>query len=156
MFVNAKTYNVKCTPTSFTPGGALTFAEMVASATRLLVLLAFTFTQSTSTTSTVGGVQAVLKSGAATGGAAFTPVPTQVGQGASSFTAKVGSTAFSAEGTVSATLLEIYQNYLQGFNWQPQPDQMFWAAPSGIMALRFPAAQGVASWALDSYFGEIG
>lgn len=157
MFVNTKNYMVEMAAVVIAT--AITFCEVVAASTKLLLLVSFTLTQEASVASAniVSGL--VRKSAAATGGTAFTPIPCQVGQGTSSFTAKIqGGTAFSAEGTITDQGPRFGFNALQALDWPRNggTEEAFWLAPSGIGAIKFQVAPASATFTLSSKWAEIG
>lgn len=135
---------------------AVTFLEFISSAARLLEVIEGFLGQEGSVTSASAVAQLVGKSVAATGGAAFTPLPLQPGVGAANFTAKEGSTVFSAEGTITRLLDRLPFNVLQGCPYVPTPEGRIWVAPSGIGAWKFPIAPASQSWSAFLKIAEIG
>jgi hypothetical protein len=157
MFVNTKNYEVNMAAVVIST--AITFCEVVAASTKLLILVSFSLGQELSVTSANIVAAIVRKSGAATGGTAFTPIPVQPGQGASSFTAKIqGGTAFSAEGTISDNGPRIPFNALQQCDYPRNggTEEAFWLAPSGVGSIKFPTAPASATFTLNSVWAELG
>jgi hypothetical protein len=129
---------------------AITILELTAPATGMLEIVRAWCQQSSTTTSNQVRIQLLRKSGTITGTA--TPpsaVPHQVGQQAWDGTVKWKATA---EGTDGVIPLEENFNILNGWLYLPVPDERVWVPPSGIIALKFPAAPPSASWSYGITF----
>lgn len=154
MFINARTYDVKLARVAVS--AQKTVIEVVAGANRLLALIYASLTQDSSTTSAMRSAEFCRKSAGVTGGSAFTPIPTQPNQGASTFTAKVEATAITAEGTVTDRMIQEGFNILSGWFYRPGSDEYKYLAPSGIGALRLFDVTPAETYAGVATFGELG
>lgn len=123
---------------------AITILEVTAPATGMYKLLRAYVNQSSVTTSTTTRIRLLRKSGTITGTASPpSAVPTQVGQAAFDGTVKWIATV---EGTDGVFIKEEAFNYLSGWELVFGDAEAPWVPPSGIIALKFPAAPTSASW----------
>lgn len=134
---------------------AITILELTAPSTAVLRLVKAWVTQHSVTTSAGFRIQLLRKTATITGTATPpTPRPTLVGYAASGCTVKHVATA---EGTDGVVLDADGMNHLNGYIWVPT-DQWsnIYVPPSGIIALKFPAAPTSASWAAGFEWDELG
>lgn len=133
---------------------AITVLEITAAATGGLEIYRAWVQQSSSTTSAMTRVRILRKSATITGTASPpTPVPTEVGMAAATATVKWIATA---EGTDGVVLAEEAFNVLNGWLWLPVPEERIIVPPSGILALKFPAAPPSAAYTFGITFRERG
>ena len=132
---------------------AITLLEVTAPSTAILKVYRAWVEQSSVTTSTTTRIRLLRKTGTITG-TASPPTPTAVDASASSgVTVKWIATA---EGTDGNILIEEAFNFLNGWVWLPVPEERIIVPPSGIIALKFPAAPTSASWTFGMDYEEIG
>lgn len=102
-------------------------------------------------------VQILRKTATITGTASPpTPRPKMVGFAASGCTVKHVATA---EGTDGVILDSEAEDHLYGWEWRGGSDNDksgLWVPPSGIIAIKFPAAPTSASWTCGFEYEEIG
>jgi hypothetical protein len=134
---------------------AITIIEVAAPSTAVLKLIRAWVTQSSVTTSAAFRVQLLRKTATITGTASPpTPRPTIPGYAASGATVKWVATA---EGTDGVVLDGGGGNHLNGYQWVPtDQNSHFYVPPSGIIALKFPAAPTSASWTFGMEWDEFG
>ena len=133
---------------------AITVLEVTAPSSGSLEIVRAWLSQSSSTTSAMARVQLLRKTATITGTASPpTPVPAQVGQAASGVTVKWKATA---EGTDGVIYMDDAFNILSGWLWLPVPEERVFVPPSGIIALKFPAAPTSANWTFGIGYREIG
>lgn len=133
---------------------AITILEVAAPATAVLEILRVWVGQSSVTASTAARIQILRKTGTITGSATPpSPVRLRPGNAAAGATVKWIATG---EGTDGDVLVEEGFNYVNGFLWIPTPDDRIIVAPSGMIALKFPAAPTSAVWTFGMNFREIG
>lgn len=131
---------------------AITILEVTAPSTGSLVLYRAWVQQSSSTTSAMQRIRILRKSATITGTASPpSAVPTEVGMPASGMTIKWIATA---EGTDGVILTEETFNVLNGYLYLPVPEERFYVPPSGIIALKFPAAPSSASFTFGMVLRE--
>lgn len=128
-----KMYTVQFTGVAVTAQQDL-FA-IVASSTKQLCVHGFELSQSTEVGDTQEeGLSILVKRGATsagTGGTAPTPTPLQVGQGASSFTARVNdATTIASGGTIVTVHATNWNIRSSPFQWLYTPEQRIWQAVS--------------------------
>lgn len=132
---------------------AITILEVAAPATAILKIYRAWVEQSSVTTSTATRIRLLRKTGTITG-TATPPTPTAVdASAASGVTVKWIATV---EGTDGNVLIEEAFNYLNGWVWLPVPEERIIVPPSGIIALKFPAAPTSAAWTFGFDYEEIG
>lgn len=133
---------------------AITILEVTAPSVSCLQLIRAWVGQSSSTSSAMARIQILRKSATITGTASPpTPRPLEIGMPASGVTVKWIATG---EGTDGVLLDEETFNILNGWLWLPVPEERIWVPPSGIIALKFPAAPTSANWTFGMTFREIG
>lgn len=133
---------------------AITVLELTAPSSGMLEILRAWVVQSSSTTSAMARIQILRKSATITGTASPpSPVPHQIGQAASGITVKWKATA---EGTDGVIPIDDAFNVLNGWLYLPVPEERIWVPPSGILALKFPAAPPSANWTFGMSFRELG
>ena len=143
-------YTVRQTGTIAT---AITIIQVIASATKPLVLVRAWVEESASATAAQAAVEIVRKSAAGTSTAAVTPVPQRPSQGTASFTAgHIGT----AEGTVTDTIIQEGFNVVNGWLYLPTPDEQIVVPSAGILAVRFAAAPATQTWRYGMTVVEIG
>lgn len=132
---------------------AITVLELTAPSTASLELLKAWLSQSNILASTQARIRLLRKTGTITG-TASPPSPVALGgDQAAGATAKWIATG---EGTDGNVLIEDCFNYLNGWLWVPVPEERIIIPPSGIIALKFPAAPTSASWSFGLMWREIG
>jgi hypothetical protein len=132
---------------------AITILEVAAPSTAILRIKEAWVEQSSSTTSAMARIRILRKSGTITG-TASPPTPAPVGaEAASGATVKWVATGEGTDGTV---ILERTFNILNGFYWLPVPEMYIVVPPSGIIALKFPAAPTSASYSFGFGYEELG
>jgi hypothetical protein len=117
--------------------GAVTLIQVNAPSNASLRILE-AYIDFVSTTSTAIRVQLLRMTTAGTG---TTVTPLQV-RGRTLAAGATATRTHTAEGTAGDILRERVVNYLNGFQYQPIPEQMIVVPPSGRLALRLPAAPG--------------
>ena len=134
---------------------AITILELTAPSTAVLRLVKAWVSQSSVTTSAGFRIQLLRKSATITGTASPpTPRPTLVGYAASGCTVKWVATG---EGTDGVILDAQGDNHLNGYVWVPTDQgSNIYVPPSGIIALKFPAAPTSASWTFGFEYDELG
>lgn len=132
---------------------AITALEVTAPATAILKVYRCWMEQSSVATSTTTRIRLLRKTGTITGtGSPPTPTPVDA-SAASGATVKWVATV---EGTDGNVLIEEAFNYLNGWVWLPVPEERIIVPPSGIIALKFPAAPTSAVWTFGMDYEEIG
>lgn len=132
---------------------AITILEIAAPATAIEKLLRAYVDQSSVTTSTTTRIRLLRKSATITGTASPpTPAPLDA-SAASGATVKWIATVEGTDGTV---IKEDGFNYLNGWLWVPGDREAVIVPPSGLIALKFPAAPTSASWTFGIIHDEIG
>lgn len=133
---------------------AITALELTAASTCALKLIRAWMTQHSVTTSAGFRIQLLRKTATITGTASPpTPRPLQLGGAASDCTVKWVATA---EGTDGVILDGGGYNHLNGYQWVPTDQgSNIWVPPSGLIALKFPAAPTSASWTFGFEWDEI-
>lgn len=132
---------------------AITILEITSPATAIEVLLRAYLDQSSVTTSTASRIRLLRKSATITGTASPpTPAPLDA-SAASGATVKWLATV---EGTDGVVVKEDGFNYLNGWLWVPGPREQVVVPPSGLIALKFPAAPTSATWTFGIVHDEIG
>lgn len=117
----------------------ITMLEISNAATQLLLITRAWCTQSSSTTSAQQRIELLRKSAAGTLTNTLTPAKVTPGSAASGVTS--AKTTATVEGTATDILIEDSFNVLQGWLWVPScPEERIVVAPSGIIALKLPAA----------------
>lgn len=132
---------------------AITILELTAPSTAIVRLLRAYVFQSSVSTSTMARVRVLRKSATITG-TASPPTPAPLGADAAA-----GSTAkwiATAEGTDGTVVKEETFNYLIGWLWVPGADEKIVVPPSGIIAIKFPAAPTSATFSFGFVFEEEG
>lgn len=133
---------------------AITILELTAASTAALELYRAWISQGGSTTSAMARIQILRKSGTITGTATPpTANPLEVGMPAFGGTVKWKATA---EGTDGAVIYSDSFNVLNGWLWLPVPEERIMVPPSGIIALKFPAAPASHAFTYGLSFREIG
>lgn len=132
---------------------AITLLELTTTSTVALNVYRAWCGQSSVVTDAMARIRILRKTATITGTASPpTPVPTAVGTAASVVTAKWVATA---EGTDGVVLLEESFHIKSGWLWQAMNDRDVIAVPpSGIIALKFPAAVTSASWTFGFAYEE--
>lgn len=129
---------------------AITILELTAPATRALEVLEVWV--DFATTSSAAQRVAILRKTAGITGTSVTPQAMTA-----SSVASTGKRTATAEGTDGALLYQRAVNVLNGFYWLPVPEQRIVVPPSGIVAIKFPAAPGSAvNVTAGLVFAEIG
>jgi hypothetical protein len=123
---------------------AITILELTADATGGFTLLRAWVQQSGSTTSATARIEILRKTGSITG-TATPPAAAPLNPNAAAWGGTVKWKA-TAEGTDGVVLYEEGFNVLNGWMYVPVPEERILAAPSGILALKFPAAPASQSW----------
>lgn len=121
--------------------GAVTLVQIVAGSVGIIKIHRAWCSQSSTTTSAQKRIQLLRKSAAATV-TSFTPVLLDTEDAAADSvggTSATGHTA-TAEGTDGTVLIEDVFNVLSGWLYLPVPEERPIVPPSGIIALKFPAA----------------
>ena len=132
---------------------AITILEVTAPSTAVIKVYRAWVEQSSVTTSTTTRIRILRKTATITGTASPpTPAPVDA-SAASGATVKWIATAEGTDGTV---IHEEAFNYLNGWVWLPVPEERIIVPPSGIIALKFPAAPTSASWTFGMSYEEIG
>lgn len=132
---------------------AITILELTAPSTAIIRLLRAYVWQSSVATSTMSRIRVLRKTGTITG-TASPPTPAPLGaDAASGATVKWVATAEGTDGTV---VKEEAFNYLIGWLWVPGADEKIVVPPSGIIALKFPAAPTSATWTFGFVYEEEG
>jgi hypothetical protein len=131
---------------------AITVLQLTAPSTMVLELLSASATQTTSTTSLQSNIRILRKTATATV-TSLTPLKIMAGGPAPSST---GGRTATVEGTDGDVLIDDGFNILNGWYWQPVPEERIWVPPSGIVALKFAAAPTSATWTTRLVFREIG
>lgn len=107
---------------------------VVAASTKTLTLLAFELSQSTEVGDTAEEALSILVKRGATvvgsGGSAFTPIPCDSGQGASSFTSRLNDTTIAGTGTIVNLHATNWNIRSSPTLWVYTPEMTFGAAPS--------------------------
>jgi hypothetical protein len=133
---------------------AITILEVTAPSTAVLEINKAWVSQNNITASTSGRIQLLRKSATITGTA--TP-PTANPLGADGTTGATIKWKATAEGTDGVVIDEQGFNYLNGYLWVPTtPTTRLIIPPSGIIALKFPAAPTSASWHAGFEWQELG
>lgn len=133
---------------------AITILELTAPATGSVQLLRAWVQQSSSTTSAMARVQILRKTATITGTATPPTVRSfEVGHATTGVTVKWKATA---EGTDGNILHSEAFNILNGWLYLPVPEERIWIPPSGLLALKFPAAPTSADYTFGMTFAEIG
>lgn len=133
---------------------AITILELTAPSTGMLEILRAWCSQSSSAASAQARLQILRKTATVTGAATPpTPRPMLPGYAASGMTVKWLATA---EGTDGVILHDEGFNLINGFLWVPVPEERIWVPPSGIIALKFPAAPTSATWSFGFKVRERG
>lgn len=133
---------------------AITLLELTAPSTASLTVLRAWCQQSSSTTSAMARIRILRKSATITGTASPpAAVPTEVGMPTSGMTVKWIATG---EGTDGVILVEEAFNLLNGFLWLPVPEERIIVPPSGLIALKFPAAPASAAYTFGFTVRETG
>ena len=131
---------------------ARTWLEVTAAASKVLILVEAWLTQEVSEVSQQESVQIIRKSVAGTG-TSYTPLKTDPGDVAASFTARVNCTA---EGTLTDLVIRQGFNALSGWFYAPLPEDRLVVAGGGILGIRFPVAPASGTWSGGAMFIEIG
>jgi hypothetical protein len=132
---------------------AITIVEITAPSTAVLVIHRAWCEQSGSTTSAMNRIQILRKSATITGTASPPSILALDGSASASSTAKWKATA---EGTDGNVLIEDSYNVLNGWLYLPVPEERIIVPPSGIIALKFPAAPANSSYSYGMVFEELG
>jgi hypothetical protein len=135
--------------------GAITILQVTAASDAVVKVTGAWCTQSGSTTSATQRIQVLRKTGTATGLTTVTARPVGIGEVA--FGGSAGSAA-TGEGTDGVVLVAEAFNWLAGWRWTAASDKEgLIVPPSGIIALKFPAAPGAAQSVTAGFvFEEIG
>lgn len=148
-----RVYEVSMNGVSVSTG--ITIVQLVAGSSSVLTILRAWCSQSNLTSSTQQTIEIVRKSVAATV-TAFTPLLLDPGDAASNMAAGTGTNA-TVEGTDTNVVYRDNFNILNGWLWIPVPEERIIVPPSGIIALKFPAAPGAAITVSAGFLvGEIG
>lgn len=131
---------------------AITILQVVASATKPLVMVRMWVTESGTAVAAQAGNEIVRKTAAGTT-TAVTPVPVRPSQGTASFTAGHNATA---EGTVTDVHDGEGYNVVNGWLWLPTPDEQIVVPSAGILGVRFAAAPATQTWRYGATVVEIG
>lgn len=131
---------------------AITLIQLNAPATAVLEILKAWVTQTLSEVSTQEEIQ-ILRTTTAGTGTSFTPILISPGSAAAGATV---TTNHSAEGTAGDSVIREGFNILNGWYYIPIPDERIYVAPSGRLALKFPAAPASATWSAGIIWREIG
>lgn len=133
---------------------AITILELTAPSTAVLEILKAWVTQSSITASTAGRMRLLRKTATITGTAS---PPTPVALDASAAAGATAKWLATAEGTDGNVIDEQGFNFLNGYLWTPiTARSRLLIPPSGIIALKFPAAPTSATWSFGFEFEEIG
>jgi len=133
---------------------AITILEITAPSGAALQILRAWVQQSSSTTSAMARIRILRKTATITGTASPpAPIKLSPGDNAAGTTAKWLATA---EGTDGDVIIEETFNILNGWLYLPVPEERIWVPPSGILALKFPAAPTSASYSFGFVFEENG
>lgn len=129
---------------------AITILQVTAPATAVLELIR-AWVSGNTTTSAGQRIQLLRKSAAATGTTAVTPAPLD-GSAAAGSTAGRNATGEGTDGTV---LYEDMFNVVSGWLWLPVPEERIWVPPSGVIALKFPAAPAATNFTAGIVYREL-
>lgn len=133
---------------------AITILELTAPSTAILEITRAWVTQSNLTASTTTRMQLLRKTATITGTASPPSAVALDAAAASGVTVKWKATA---EGTDGGIIDEQGFNYLNGYLWTPITSRSrLIVPPSGIIALKFPAAPTSASWSYGFEWEEVG
>jgi hypothetical protein len=141
MTQNVGPYVVNMTNVAVT--GAITLIQIKAGATRMVMLLRASVSQSNMTTMAMQRVQILRKTGTATV-TSYTPLlysPSQPAADAAGGTSATGTNA-SNEGTDGDILVNDTFNILNGWLWIPTPEERIVVPPGGFIGLKLPTAPG--------------
>jgi len=133
---------------------AITILEITAPATAILQIRRVWVGQSSATTDALARIRILRKTATITG-TASPPTPAPLGAAAASgCTVKWVATGEGTDGTV---IIEEAFHIKSGFLWQPANDrEQIIVPPSGIIALKFPAAPTSASYTFGFIYEEMG
>jgi len=132
---------------------AITILELTAPSTAIEILTRWWINQSSVTTSTATRGRLLRKTATVTGTAS---PPTPAPRGADAASGATVKWIATAEGTDGTVVDEDGFNYLNGWLIIPgEPEQVI-VPPSGIVALKFPAAPTSASWTFGMAHREVG
>ena len=132
---------------------AITLLELTAPATAIEILMRWFIDQSSVTTSTTTRGRLLRKTATITGTAS---PPTPAPRGADAASGATVKWIATAEGTDGTVVDEDGFNYLNGWTIVPGPLEQPIVPPSGIIALKFPAAPTSASWSFGKTHQELG
>ena len=133
---------------------AITILEIDAASTNTLEIKRAWCQQSSSTTSAMNRIRILRKSGTITGTAS---PPSAIPLDASAASGVTVKWLATAEGTDGNVLYEEAFNILNGWVWVPaSPQERIIVPPSGIIALKFPAAPTSANYTFGFVWEEIG
>lgn len=132
---------------------AITILEITAPATAIEIVMRYKVSQSSVTTSTATRARLLRKTATITGTA--TP-PTPAPRGADAASGATVKWIATVEGTDGTVLDEDGINYLNGWLIIPGALEQWIVPPSGIVALKFPAAPTSASWTFGIGHQELG
>lgn len=121
---------------------AISILQITAPSTMVLEVVRAWCMQSTSTTSAQQDIELVRKTATVTG-TSITPVRLVTGDPTATFTALRTATAEGTEGDIPYG--EGF-NVLNGWLYVPVPEERIWVAPSGMLALKFPATPASATY----------
>lgn len=136
--------------------GAITILQLTAASDAVVKVTGAWCTQSGSTTSATQRIQLLRKTASATSSTgALTATP--VGPNEVAFGGSVGH-VYGGEGTDGVVLIAEAFNWLAGWRWTaPSDKEAIVVVPSGLIALKFPAAPGSAQNVTAGFvFEEIG
>ena len=132
---------------------AITILEVTAPSTAILDITR-AWISSNSTTSAMNRIELLRKSGTITGTAS---PPSALGLDASPTSGVTVKWKATAEGTDGNVLYPDYFNSISGWVWSKvDGKQQILVPPSGIIALKFPAAPANVSWTYGIEWDELG
>lgn len=131
----------------------ITILEITAPSTAILKIIRAWVSNVSSTTSAVARIQLLRKTGTITGTA--TP-PSAISLGAEATSGVTVKWKATAEGTDGNVLIEDGFNVLNNWLYLPVPEERVTVPPSGIIALKFPAAPPNINYSYGIEWEEIG
>lgn len=133
---------------------AITILEVTAPSTAVLELTRAWVVQSSSTTSAMARIRILRKTATITGTAS---PPTAIALDAAAASGATIKWIATAEGTDGNVIVEEAFNILNGWVWVPSTSRTrIIVPPSGLIALKFPAAPTSASYTFGFEYEEIG
>jgi hypothetical protein len=129
---------------------AITILQVTAPSTAVLEIIR-AWCSGATTTSASQRIQLLRKTAAATGTTAVTPAPLD-GSAAAGATSGRNATGEGTDGTV---LIEDIFNVVVGWLYLPVPEERIWVPPSGVIAIKFPAAPAATNFTAGIAFREL-